>query len=133
MELPKVGWGRAELGGGFYVRKGARGWLWVSQVLTGVALTSARLRAANGQLSSVLLQAYLPVVDYQICSSSSYWGSTVKPTMVCAGGDGIRSGCQVWPRHSIFPLASHWHPHSSHLIWVPRSGRVIRAVPSTAR
>nr|XP_009913689.1 PREDICTED: chymotrypsin-like elastase family member 1 [Haliaeetus albicilla] len=35
----------------------------------------------NGQLSSVLLQAYLPVVDYQICSSSSYWGSSVKTTM----------------------------------------------------
>uniref|UniRef100_A0A8C3Y6Y0 pancreatic elastase n=1 Tax=Catharus ustulatus TaxID=91951 RepID=A0A8C3Y6Y0_CATUS len=48
----------------------------------------------NGQLSSVLLQAYLPVVDYQTCSSSSYWGSTVKNTMVCAGGDGVRSGCQ---------------------------------------
>ncbi|XP_050162041.1 chymotrypsin-like elastase family member 1 [Myiozetetes cayanensis] len=48
----------------------------------------------NGQLSSVLLQAYLPTVDYQTCSSSSYWGSTVKNTMVCAGGDGVRSGCQ---------------------------------------
>ncbi|XP_025934015.1 chymotrypsin-like elastase family member 1 isoform X1 [Apteryx rowi] len=48
----------------------------------------------NGQLSSVLLQALLPVVDHQICSSSSYWGSTVKTSMVCAGGDGVRSGCQ---------------------------------------
>ncbi|XP_047910618.1 chymotrypsin-like elastase family member 1 isoform X2 [Anser cygnoides] len=52
------------------------------------------LTRTNGQLSSVLLQAYLPVVDYQTCSSSSYWGSTVKNTMVCAGGDGVRSGCQ---------------------------------------
>ncbi|XP_069735068.1 chymotrypsin-like elastase family member 1 [Phaenicophaeus curvirostris] len=48
----------------------------------------------NGQVSSVLMQAYLPVVDHQICSSTAYWGSTVKTTMVCAGGDGIRSGCQ---------------------------------------
>ncbi|NWU73819.1 CELA1 elastase, partial [Pterocles burchelli] len=48
----------------------------------------------NGQISRVLLQAYLPVVDYQTCSSASYWGSTVKNTMVCAGGDGVRSGCQ---------------------------------------
>ncbi|XP_009703340.1 PREDICTED: chymotrypsin-like elastase family member 1, partial [Cariama cristata] len=48
----------------------------------------------NGQLSSVLLQAYLPVVDHQVCSTSTYWGSTVKTTMVCAGGDGIHSGCQ---------------------------------------
>ncbi|XP_051497344.1 chymotrypsin-like elastase family member 1 [Apus apus] len=52
------------------------------------------LTRTNGQLSSVLMQAYLPVVDYQICSSPSYWGSTVRSTMVCAGGDGIRSGCQ---------------------------------------
>ncbi|XP_044299089.1 chymotrypsin-like elastase family member 1 [Varanus komodoensis] len=48
----------------------------------------------NGQLASVLQEAYLPVVDYATCSSSSYWGSTVKQTMVCAGGDGTRAGCQ---------------------------------------
>ncbi|KAM6231253.1 chymotrypsin-like elastase family member 1 [Spheniscus humboldti] len=57
-------------------------------------ITGWGLTRTNGQLSSVLLQAYLPVVDYQICSSPSYWGSTVKTTMVCAGGDGVRSGCQ---------------------------------------
>ncbi|OXB50885.1 UNVERIFIED_CONTAM: hypothetical protein H355_003569, partial [Colinus virginianus] len=48
----------------------------------------------NGQLSSVLLQAYLPVVSYSTCSSFTYWGSTVKNTMICAGGDGVHSGCQ---------------------------------------
>ncbi|NXN92609.1 CELA1 elastase, partial [Rhinopomastus cyanomelas] len=57
-------------------------------------ITGWGLTRTNGQLSEVLLQAYLPVVDYQICSSPSYWGSTVKSTMVCAGGDGMRSGCQ---------------------------------------
>ncbi|NXC45254.1 CELA1 elastase, partial [Penelope pileata] len=57
-------------------------------------ITGWGLTRTNGQLSSVLLQAYLPVVDYQTCSSFSYWGSTVKNTMVCAGGDGVRSGCQ---------------------------------------
>ncbi|XP_064330272.1 chymotrypsin-like elastase family member 1 [Phalacrocorax carbo] len=57
-------------------------------------ITGWGLTRTNGQLSGVLLRAYLPVVDYQVCSSSSYWGSTVKPTMVCAGGDGKRSGCQ---------------------------------------
>ncbi|XP_066193775.1 chymotrypsin-like elastase family member 1 isoform X2 [Sylvia atricapilla] len=57
-------------------------------------ITGWGLTRSNGQLSSVLLQAYLPVVSYQTCSSSSYWGSTVKNTMVCAGGDGVRSGCQ---------------------------------------
>lgn len=50
---------------------------------------------ANGQLAQTLQQAYLPTVDYATCSSPSYWGSTVKNTMVCAGGDGARSGCQV--------------------------------------
>ncbi|XP_030366171.1 chymotrypsin-like elastase family member 1 [Strigops habroptila] len=57
-------------------------------------ITGWGLTRTNGQLSSVLLQAYLPVVSYKVCSRSSYWGSTVKTTMVCAGGDGVRSGCQ---------------------------------------
>ncbi|KAM9368186.1 chymotrypsin-like elastase family member 1 [Phaethornis superciliosus] len=43
--------------------------------------------------SDTLLQAYLPVVDCQICSSPSYWGSTTKNTMLCASSDGIRSSC----------------------------------------
>ncbi|XP_030585036.1 elastase-1-like isoform X2 [Archocentrus centrarchus] len=47
----------------------------------------------GGQLSTKLKQAYLPVVDYSTCSSSGWWGSTVKNTMVCAGG-GSESGCQ---------------------------------------
>lgn len=104
--MPHVGWGHTKvLGGDFMQEKGLDGGYGlcfgeggvcrVSQVFAGMALTSAWLHAANGQLSSVLLQAYLPVVDYQICSSPSYWGSTVKTTMVCAGGDGVRSGCQV--------------------------------------
>ncbi|OXB69431.1 UNVERIFIED_CONTAM: hypothetical protein H355_013035 [Colinus virginianus] len=57
--------------------------------ITGWGLTNT-----NGQLSSVLLQAYLPVVSYGTCSSFSYWGSNVKETMICAGGDGVHSGCQ---------------------------------------
>ncbi|KAK2513795.1 hypothetical protein Q9233_015322, partial [Columba guinea] len=57
-------------------------------------ITGWGLTRTNGQLSSVLQQAYLPVVGHQICSSISYWSSTIKTTMVCAGGDGIRSGCQ---------------------------------------
>ncbi|OPJ87184.1 chymotrypsin-like elastase family member 1 [Patagioenas fasciata monilis] len=57
-------------------------------------ITGWGLTRTNGQLSSVLQQAYLPVVDYQTCSRASYWSSTVKNTMVCAGGDGIHAGCQ---------------------------------------
>ncbi|KAK6491819.1 proproteinase E-like [Huso huso] len=46
----------------------------------------------NGPLPSKLQQALLPVVDHSVCSRSDWWGSTVKTTMVCAGGD-IKSGC----------------------------------------
>ncbi|MBN3318590.1 CELA1 elastase, partial [Atractosteus spatula] len=46
-----------------------------------------------GQLSATLQQGYLPTVDYATCSSSSWWGSTVKSTMICAGGDGYRAAC----------------------------------------
>ncbi|XP_038603225.1 chymotrypsin-like elastase family member 2A [Tachyglossus aculeatus] len=35
----------------------------------------------------------LLVVDFQTCSSSSWWGSSVKTNMVCAGGDGVISSC----------------------------------------
>ncbi|XP_075707188.1 chymotrypsin-like elastase family member 1 [Rhinoderma darwinii] len=47
----------------------------------------------NGSVAPILQEAPLPVVSYEICSTSSYWGRTVKTTMVCAGGNGIHSGC----------------------------------------
>ncbi|XP_025929829.1 chymotrypsin-C [Apteryx rowi] len=47
----------------------------------------------NGPLADVLQQALLPVVDEATCTQSDWWGSLVKSTMVCAGGDGIVSGC----------------------------------------
>ncbi|TKS74938.1 Chymotrypsin-like elastase family member 3B [Collichthys lucidus] len=47
---------------------------------------------SGGPIASKLQQALLPVVGHSICSRSDWWGSTVKTTMVCAGGD-IRSGC----------------------------------------
>ncbi|XP_026053156.1 elastase-1-like [Carassius auratus] len=48
--------------------------------------------STGGSLSAQLKQAYLPVVDYSTCTRSDWWGSTVKNTMVCAGG-GVDSGC----------------------------------------
>ncbi|XP_020821835.1 chymotrypsin-like elastase family member 1 [Phascolarctos cinereus] len=57
-------------------------------------ITGWGLTKTNGQLADNLQEAYLPVVDYDTCSSRSYWGSTVKNTMVCAGGDGLKAGCQ---------------------------------------
>uniref|UniRef100_A0A803W2S6 Peptidase S1 domain-containing protein n=1 Tax=Ficedula albicollis TaxID=59894 RepID=A0A803W2S6_FICAL len=49
----------------------------------------------NGPLADALQQALLPVVDYETCSKWDWWGSMVRTTMVCAGGDGVVSGCNV--------------------------------------
>lgn len=49
---------------------------------------------AGGPLPDKLQQALLPVVAHEQCSKWDWWGSSVKNTMVCAGGD-IRSGCNV--------------------------------------
>uniref|UniRef100_A0A8C3GPJ8 pancreatic elastase II n=1 Tax=Cairina moschata TaxID=8855 RepID=A0A8C3GPJ8_CAIMO len=47
----------------------------------------------NGALPDKLQQGLLLVVSYATCSSPTWWGSTVKTNMVCAGGDGITSSC----------------------------------------
>ncbi|XP_012517965.1 PREDICTED: chymotrypsin-like elastase family member 2A [Propithecus coquereli] len=47
----------------------------------------------NGDTPDILQQGRLLVVDYATCSSSGWWGSTVKNNMVCAGGDGVTSSC----------------------------------------
>ncbi|XP_067252640.1 elastase-1-like [Chanodichthys erythropterus] len=55
-------------------------------------ITGWGLTQTGGSLSAKLKQAYLPVVAHSTCSRSDWWGSTVKNTMVCAGG-GSLSGC----------------------------------------
>ncbi|XP_044141384.1 chymotrypsin-like elastase family member 1 [Bufo gargarizans] len=57
-------------------------------VVTGWGRTST-----GGSLPAILQQATLPVVAHATCSLSAWWGTTVKTTMVCAGGDGIKSSC----------------------------------------
>nr|XP_056705235.1 chymotrypsin-like elastase family member 1 [Euleptes europaea] len=57
-------------------------------------LTGWGYTKTNGQLASVLQQAYLPVVSHATCSTPAYWGPSLKDSMVCAGGDGKRDGCQ---------------------------------------
>ncbi|OWK54623.1 Chymotrypsin-C [Lonchura striata] len=47
----------------------------------------------NGPLADILQQALLPVVDYETCSQWDWWGDLVYESMVCAGGDGVVSGC----------------------------------------
>uniref|UniRef100_A0A670ZW93 Peptidase S1 domain-containing protein n=1 Tax=Pseudonaja textilis TaxID=8673 RepID=A0A670ZW93_PSETE len=48
--------------------------------------------STGGPLPAKLQQALLPVVDYNHCRKPDWWGGSVKPSMVCAGGD-IKSGC----------------------------------------
>ncbi|XP_075332567.1 chymotrypsin-like elastase family member 2A isoform X1 [Odontesthes bonariensis] len=47
----------------------------------------------GGPIADNLQQALLPVVDFTTCSKPDWWGFMVRDTMVCAGGDGIVSGC----------------------------------------
>ncbi|XP_041062495.1 chymotrypsin-like elastase family member 2A [Carcharodon carcharias] len=75
---------------------------------------------AGGAVSDILQQAFLPVVDHTICSKPDWWGSIVKQSMVCAGSDGIVSGCNgdsggplscqnansVWEVHGIVSFGS---------------------------
>ncbi|XP_076019527.1 chymotrypsin-like elastase family member 2A [Genypterus blacodes] len=47
----------------------------------------------GGPIADILQQALLPVVDHATCSKPDWWGSQVTTNMVCAGGDGVVSGC----------------------------------------
>uniref|UniRef100_A0A1B8XX52 pancreatic elastase n=1 Tax=Xenopus tropicalis TaxID=8364 RepID=A0A1B8XX52_XENTR len=46
----------------------------------------------GGPIPDILQQALLPVVDHNHCTQRDWWGTKVKRSMVCAGGD-IRSVC----------------------------------------
>lgn len=52
------------------------------------------LPTADGGMSTRMRQVLLRSVDHQTCTSSGWWGSTVKTNMICAGG-GSQSGCNV--------------------------------------
>eukprot|EP00066_Takifugu_rubripes_P025168 XP_011614434.1 PREDICTED: proproteinase E-like [Takifugu rubripes] len=47
---------------------------------------------SGGPRAATLQQALLPVVDHHTCGRSDWWGSSIKTTMVCAGG-GSESAC----------------------------------------
>lgn len=59
---------------------------------------TAVLSAANGPIAEELQQGLQPVVDHATCTQSDWWGAMVKDTMVCAGGDGVTSACNVSAR-----------------------------------
>ncbi|XP_060926115.1 elastase-1-like [Limanda limanda] len=48
--------------------------------------------STDGSMSDRMRYALLPIVDHQTCTSAGWWGSTVKTTMICAGG-GAQSAC----------------------------------------
>ncbi|XP_020789111.1 chymotrypsin-C [Boleophthalmus pectinirostris] len=74
----------------------------------------------GGPIADILQQALLPVVDHATCTLPDWWGSQVKETMVCAGGDGVVSGCNgdsggplncqnssgIWEVHGIVSFGS---------------------------
>lgn len=51
--------------------------------------------SANGPIADILQQAKLPVVDFATCSRPDWWGDLVTNLMICAGGDGVVSSCNV--------------------------------------
>ncbi|XP_070615755.1 chymotrypsin-C-like [Erythrolamprus reginae] len=67
---------------------------------------------ANGPMSDILQQGLLPIVDQATCTQKDWWGSMVKPSMVCAGGDDVIAGCSS---DSGGPLNCHtghtWQVH----------------------
>ncbi|XP_062408565.1 chymotrypsin-like elastase family member 3B [Sardina pilchardus] len=43
----------------------------------------------GGPRPDTLQQGLVPVVEYDVCRRSDWWGSSVKTTMVCVGGDAV--------------------------------------------
>ncbi|NP_001019579.1 elastase 3 like [Danio rerio] len=76
--------------------------------------------STGGALPDKLQQALMPAVDHATCSRFDWWGSSVKETMVCAGGDGVVAGCNgdsggplncknsdgIWEVHGIASFVS---------------------------
>ncbi|XP_066509098.1 elastase-1-like [Hoplias malabaricus] len=59
---------------------------------TNCYVTGWGVTQTGGFLSAQLKYAQLLTVDYATCSTSNWWGSKVKSTMICAGG-GTNSAC----------------------------------------
>ncbi|NXT23969.1 CEL2A elastase, partial [Syrrhaptes paradoxus] len=60
---------------------------------TGCYVTGWGRLQTNGASPDDLQQGLLLVVNYATCSQLTWWGSSVKTSMICAGGDGITSSC----------------------------------------
>jgi hypothetical protein len=62
---------------------------------SGSSITAHSLSPADGPIADELQQGLQPVVDHDTCSRWDWWSFKVKKTMVCAGGDGVISACNV--------------------------------------
>ncbi|CAL8319093.1 unnamed protein product [Merluccius merluccius] len=49
--------------------------------------------STSGPPADLLQQALLPVVDHHTCSQADWWSILATDKMVCAGGDGVKAGC----------------------------------------
>ncbi|NWI33729.1 CELA1 elastase, partial [Sula dactylatra] len=56
-------------------------------------ITGWGMVSVDGSSTDILQEAMMPVVNHKICSQQDWWGSQVKVTMICAGGDGVKAGC----------------------------------------
>ncbi|XP_075922820.1 chymotrypsin-like elastase family member 2A [Petromyzon marinus] len=65
----------------------------------------------SGPFPSALQQASLPVVDYATCSQPSWWGSSLRSSVICAGGS-TRSACYVRTERNASQPASIAHENS---------------------
>ncbi|OCT75460.1 elastase-1 [Xenopus laevis] len=60
---------------------------------TACYVTGWGVTEVGGSISDNLQEAILPVIDHVVCSQPEWWGENAQKNMICAGGDGVISGC----------------------------------------
>lgn len=70
--------------------------------LTFVLFCLLLAEASTAIVPDILQEVAIPVVAHSVCSQHDWWGSNALENMICAGGDGVISGCQVKKHKSWF-------------------------------